>query len=95
MSPLPEWRDVLASEVQRWSLLEFDALLEAVRGVEAYTVVRDSKVYQVEVQLLRKTDASAQVLISVDDGRSPASLVPASTTFVVDRVPKSSTRGST
>jgi len=88
-----EWRVVLESEVQRWSELDFESLVEAVGDVESYTVERGAKVYQVEVQMLRKTDSEAHVFISVDDGSLPESLAPASATFVVRRVSKTSTYG--
>lgn len=88
------WREVLASEVQRWSALPFEALLETLRDLVVHTVKRNSKVYQVEVQLLRKTDTQVRVLVSVDDGSLPASLIPESATFVVERASKPSTSGS-
>ena len=88
------WKQVLAAEVRRWSTLSFEALVAALQDIEIHTVERDSKEYQVEVQLLQKTDTRLQVLVSVDDGSLPASFVPASATFVVERSPKAASSGS-
>ena len=88
------WRAVLASEIRRWSELSFEALVQALPDVVAHTVERESNVYQVEVQLLRKTDTQIQVLVSVDDGSLPASFFPESATFVVERASKDSTSRS-
>jgi hypothetical protein len=80
-----EWRRVLESEVGRWSLFSYEALLDRLRNPACYTVERGSKSYQVEVEVLAKTDTSVHVSLSVDDGSLPASLIPSSTTFVVKK----------
>ena len=79
------WRDILESEVGRWSALSYADLIDALRDLKTYVVVRESKEYQVEVQLLETTHTSAQVLVSVDDGSLPVSLFPSTATFVVER----------
>lgn len=87
MTRREEWRSVLESEVDRLSVLSYEALMDALPDLECYTVERGSKIYQVEVQLLAKTD-DVRVLVSVDDGSLPASLFPVSAIFVVERHPK-------
>ena len=82
------WRSVLELEVQRWSAHSYEFLIDALLELDNYTVERDSRTYQVEVQLLETTDAYVHVSVSVDDGKLPASLVPATATFVVKRVLK-------
>ena len=81
------WKDVLDTELRRWAELSYDELVDALRDLKVYVVERDTKEYQVEVQRLETTDMSIQVLISVDDGRLPASLVPSTATFVVEKKP--------
>jgi hypothetical protein len=85
MSRRDEWRSVLKSEVDRLSAFCYEALVPALPDLECYPVERDGKTYQVEVQLLEETDADVCVLVSVDDGSLPASLVPESATFVVKK----------
>ena len=79
------WNGILESEVRRWSALSYTDLIDALRDLKTYVVVRESKEFQVEVQLLQTTHTSAQVLVSVDDGSLPASLIPSTGTFVVER----------
>jgi hypothetical protein len=88
MSRREEWRSVLESEVGRLSALSYGALIDALPALECYTVERGSKIHQVEVQLLEKTGAHVLVCVSVDDGSLPASLVPSSATFVVEKFSK-------
>ena len=79
------WKAVLDTEIRRWAELSYDDLIDALRDLKVYVVERDSKEYQVEVQRLKTTDTWVQALVSVDDGSLPASLVPATGTFVVEK----------
>ncbi len=82
MSRRERWRQVLDSEMRRWSALRCDRWLVELRELQEYEVEFDSRKYQVEVEILENTDAYVQVVVAVDDGRLPASIVPASGTFV-------------
>jgi len=68
--------------VRRWSSMSSDELLSKLHDVQAYEVERDSKAYQVEVELLENTDTYVHVMVGVDDGRLPASILPATTSFI-------------
>jgi len=82
MSRREDWRKVLDTEVDRWSAMSCDELVSALHEVHAYEVDRDSKKYQVEVELLENTEAYLHVMLSVDDGTLPASISPVTQTFV-------------
>jgi hypothetical protein len=77
-----KWREVLDAEVRRWSSMSSDELLSKLHDVQAYEIERDSKTYQVEVELLEDTDTYVHVMVGVFDGSLPASIVPATTTFI-------------
>jgi hypothetical protein len=81
------WREVLDAEVQRWSSMALDELLAGVRDVQAYEVERDSRKYQVEVEVLENTEMYVHVMVAVDDGRLPASISPVTTTFIRPKLP--------
>lgn len=57
-------------------------LLSELHDVQAYEVERDSKKYQVEVEVLENTDGYVHVMVSVDDGSLPASISPVTTSFI-------------
>jgi len=76
------WRKVLEAEVQRWSALSAEDLLAKLRDIQVYEVALDGKPYQVEVQLLQDTPEHVQVMIAVDDGSLPASIVPVTEIFI-------------
>ena len=76
------WRKVLEAEVQRWSALSAEELLAKLRDIQVYEVTLDGKRYQVEVQLLQDTPAQVQVMVAVDDGSLPASIVPVTEIFI-------------
>jgi hypothetical protein len=77
-----KWREVLDAEVRRWSSISSDELLSKLHDVQAYQVERDSKAYHVEVELLEDTDTYVHVMVGVHDGSLPASILPATTTFI-------------
>ncbi len=79
------WREVLDAEALRWSSLPLDQLLSELRNGQAYEVERDSKKYQVEVEVLEDTDTYVHVMVAVDDGGLPGSISPVTTTFVRQR----------
>jgi hypothetical protein len=77
MSRREEWRKVLDSEVKRWSAMSCGQLVSALPdGLEAYQVEFESKQYNVEVDLLENTDQYVHVVVAVDDGSLPASILP-------------------
>jgi hypothetical protein len=77
-----EGRKVLDSEVKRWSAMSCDQLASELRDQQSYQVEFDSKQYQVEVQLLENTEQYLHVMVGVDDGSLPASLLPLTETFI-------------
>ena len=79
------WRPVLAEEVRRWSARPFDELSAALADTVVYTVERDGRTYQVEVLALERTEDSMHVMLSVDDGSLPLSLLPVCDSFIVNR----------
>ena len=51
----------MKAEARRWSCRSSDELLSELHDVQAYEVERDSKKYQVEVELLEDTDTYVEV----------------------------------
>jgi hypothetical protein len=84
-----EWRAILNSEVERWSLKSCEQLTGELTEVKAYEVVFNHKNYQVEVQLLENTDKYLQVGVSVDDASIPASFRPLSSSFIREKSSRS------
>jgi hypothetical protein len=82
MSRREEWQEVLDSEVKRWSAMSCGQLLSELHEVQTYEVERDLKHYQIEVQLLENTDTYLHVIVAVDDGMLPASILPLTHTFI-------------
>jgi hypothetical protein len=77
-----EWQEVLDAETERWSSMSCEHLIAELHDVQAYVVEVDSKQYQVEVQLLENTNAYVHVLVAVDDGSLPWSIVPLTRSFI-------------
>src|SRR5262249_39903073 len=77
-----KWREVFDAEGRRWSSMSSDDLLSQLHDVQAYAVERDSKTYQVEVELLEDTDTYVHVMVGVDDRSLPASILPVTTSFI-------------
>ena len=82
MSRREEWQKVLNAEVARWSRMSWEELAMELREVQAYQVEIESKQYQVEVQLLENTGDHVHVLVSVDNGSLPRSIVPLTHSFI-------------
>jgi hypothetical protein len=81
MSRRDEWRKILDAEVDRWSAKSHDELISALSDDQAYQVELDSKKYQVEVEVLEITEKYLHIIVSVDDGSLPASVLPLSRSF--------------
>ncbi len=82
MSRREEWRKVLDAEVERWSAKRYEQLVTELRELQTYEVEFESKTYQVEVQLLENTADYLNVVVAVDDGSLPASIVPVTHNFI-------------
>lgn len=76
------WHKVLQSEVARWSSKSCDQLRAELKDSKEYEVEFESVIHQVEVELLENTAAYVHVSVAVDDGTLPASIFPASTSFI-------------
>ena len=82
MNRRQRWRKVLEAEMRRWSSLSYDQLISRLSTVDVYEVEDDFKKYQVEVETLEKTEEYVHVAVSVDDGHLPASICPATDSFI-------------
>lgn len=82
-----EWRRVLDSEVQVWLAKPCEHLVSELREPRIYEVELDSKKYQVEVEILENTSQYVHVIVSVDDGSLPASLLPLTQSFMRQKSP--------
>lgn len=81
MSRRDEWRRVLDAEVGRWSAMPYDQLVTALSDHQAYEVELDAKKYQVEVEVLEVAEKYLHIIVAVDDGSLPASVLPLSRSF--------------
>ena len=82
-----EWKKILDSEVERWTAKSIEQLLSELREVQAYQVTVDSKMYNVEVELLENKPAYLHVCVGVEDGTFPALMSPLSQTFIRRKAP--------
>jgi hypothetical protein len=82
MSRRDEWRKVLEVEIAKWSAKSCEELTAELVDVAAYEVEVDSKTFQVEIEIVEKTDAYVQVMVAVDDGSLPSSILPVTQSFV-------------
>ena len=83
MSRRDEWRRVLDSEMARWAAKSSEQLLAELHDPPlAYETEMDSKMYQVEVELLENIPEYLHVMVGVDDGHLPAAMFPVSQTFI-------------
>jgi hypothetical protein len=57
-------------------------LVSELHETQAYEVEFESKQYQVEVELLENTKEYLHVMVAVDDGSLPASLLPLTHSFI-------------
>lgn len=86
MTRREEWQKVLDSEVKRWSAKSCGQLVSELHESLVYEVEMDSKEYQVEVELLENTAEYLNVMVAVDDGSLPASIVPLNRTFICQKL---------
>ncbi|MGO9232020.1 MAG: hypothetical protein ACLQKA_22730 [Bryobacteraceae bacterium] len=82
-----EWKKVLDSEVERWTAKTVEVLTSELRESQAYQIVVDSKMYNVEVDLVEDTKEYVHVVVSVDDGSLPVSIFPLTRSFIRKRTP--------
>jgi hypothetical protein len=80
-----QWRPVLDSELRRWSAKSCEQLLAELGEVQAYETEFESREYQVEVEIVENTEKYLHVMVAVDDGSLPASILPLSATFICKR----------
>ena len=73
---------MLDLEVQRWSAIPYEELLSTLQHLHTYEIEMASTKYQVEVEILEKTDQYLHVMVAVDDGSLPASILPSCRTFI-------------
>ena len=85
MTRREQWRKVLDIEVQRWSAMTPEQLASALDKEQVYEVTLGSKRYQVEVEVLESTDECFHVMLAVDDGSLPASMMPETHSFVCNK----------
>lgn len=85
MSRRKEWRKVLDSEVIRWSGKSCGQLVSELNEVQAYEVEFESKRYQVEVELLENTEKYLHVMVAIDDGSLPGSMLPLTDSFICQK----------
>ena len=77
-----QWSKVLDLEIQRWSAIPYEELLSTLQHLHTYEIEMASTKYQVEVEILEKTDQYLHVMVAVDDGSLPASILPSCRTFI-------------
>jgi len=82
MKRFKQWSKVLDLEVQRWSAMPYEELLSALQHPHTYEIETASNKYQVEVEILEQTDQYLHVMVTVDDGSLPASILPSCRTFI-------------
>ena len=87
MTRREQWRGrrVLDIEVQRWPAMTPEQLASALDGEQVYEVELDSKTYQVEIEMLESTEEYFHVMVAVDDGSLPASIVPETQSFICNK----------
>jgi hypothetical protein len=77
-----QWARVLDIEVQRWSTMRYEELLSTLQDLHTYEIEKALAKYQVEVEILEKTDQYLHVMVAIDDGSLPASIFPLCHTFI-------------
>jgi hypothetical protein len=87
MNRREHWRKVVDLEVQRWSMVPYGQLVSAVRDQQVYEIEFDSKKYQVEIEILDETAQYVHIIVSLDDGSLPASILPATRSFIQNKPP--------
>jgi hypothetical protein len=85
-----QWQKVIDGEVQRWLAMPLSQMQAALRDRQVYEVEFAANRYRVEIEILQNNERHVQVMVAVDDGSLPASLVPITHIFIRD---KPQTRG--
>jgi len=85
MNRRQQWRKALEAEVQRWSALPYNRLQPQLATTEVYEVVDGAQRYQVEIDVLENTREYVHVMLSLDDGSLPLSLVPVIDSFITNK----------
>jgi hypothetical protein len=52
---------------------------------QVYEVELDAKTYQVEVEMLESTEEYLHVMVAIDDGSLPASMMPVTQSFICNK----------
>ena len=77
-----QWHRVLDVETTRWSGKSCEELIATLYEMQIFEVEFESKTFQVEVEMLENTEEYVHVMVAVDDGVLPASIAPATTSFI-------------
>jgi hypothetical protein len=80
-----QWQKALDGEVQRWLAIPLSQMETALRDGQVYEVEFEANTYQVEIEILQNNERHVQVMLAVDDGSLPASLVPVTHIFIRDK----------
>ena len=80
-----QWRLALEAEMKRWSAMSCDQLISVLADEQVYEIEFESKMLQVEVQLLENTDTYIHVGIAVDDGHWLRAMHPLSSSFICEK----------
>ena len=57
-------------------VMPYEQLQFALRNQQVYEIEFESKKYQVEIEILENTEQYVRVMVAVDDGSLPASILP-------------------
>jgi len=88
MSRREGWRKVLDSEMEHWTAKSCEQLLAELHDPPlAYQAESDSRMFNVEVELLENTGEYLHIMVGVDDGSLPASICPLSRSFICRKAP--------
>jgi hypothetical protein len=60
----------------------YEELVSALRNQQGYEVEFESRKYQVEIEMLENTEQYIHVMMAVDDGSLPASILPVTHSFI-------------
>ncbi|SRR5258708_4750701 len=82
MSRHDQWQRILDLQVEQWMAKSYEQISSQLSDLQAYEIEADSKTYQVEVELVERTDNYVHVIVAVDDGSLPASIAPATRSFI-------------
>ena len=81
---------MLDAEMRRWSSKTYEQVIAELNGLSAYEVEFEANTYQVEAEILENAAEYIHVMLAVDDGSLPASILPLTDTFIT---PKPRTAG--